>query len=98
MAMSFLTDDELDRAIDDAAQRMTAAEPGDTFRRRVLARIEEPVGGWGVMHQSISRLQPGRVVWAAASLAVAAALFALYVARDTPRQTAVPSTITKAET
>lgn len=41
-----LSDDAIDRAIDDAARQLTAGEPSGALRARVVARIAQPRRAW----------------------------------------------------
>ncbi|HZR22304.1 MAG TPA: hypothetical protein VFA59_01875 [Vicinamibacterales bacterium] len=70
-----MLDNELDRAIDDAAREMTAGGPGGDFRARVIARIENAP----------------RRRWTRAIPAVAAAAAVAIVATVTSHRSAVIS-------
>jgi hypothetical protein len=51
-----LDDERLDAAVDEAARRMTAGEPGPEFRRRVMARIDRKrsTPAWSVAIASVA--------------------------------------------
>jgi len=76
--MSFMTDDQLERAIDDAARQLTAGEPTAGFRARVLARVDAHA------HRRSGRFRHGAsrwwtLVWAGSSLAAVVLILAVYV-------------------
>jgi hypothetical protein len=94
--MSSLTDEALDRAIDEAARQLTDAEPRAGFRRRVLGRLESPRPRWTFASGADGRRSPG-LLWAGGSFALAAMLLAIFMYGGARREHVDPPATARVE-